>query len=102
VAQLASPSPQLHAGPVVQDSAAQCEKVRAWLNEGKSNTQSTPAITEVYQCLAGTPPRPNGKLLVQRKETPDEVRLHWQNEVALRSYHSAIFGSRLNHQNVTA
>ncbi|WP_157266003.1 T6SS effector phospholipase Tle3 domain-containing protein [Azohydromonas aeria] len=99
---LASPAPVLHKEAVAQESARRCQDIQFHLNKGKPGTQCTPAVLELYQCLSGRERRPNGKLLVKRLETPDEVRLHWQNDRAERSRHSAIFGSRLNHRDVTA
>jgi hypothetical protein len=45
----------------------------------------------------------DGKLLVTRFETPNEVRLRLQQRgVSSRSFHGAIFGSAANHRYVTA
>ena len=73
------------------------------MNAEKPPNQRCPALHQVYVCLDATPARkPTGQLLVHRVETPDEYRLRCQNELAERSFHSAIFGSADNHKNVTA
>ncbi|WP_218509577.1 DUF3274 domain-containing protein [Variovorax sp. dw_308] len=73
------------------------------LNAGKPNTQSC-VVAEAYLCMEGNsgPSRPIGQLLIKRLESPDEMRLRWQNSASGRSFHGAIFGSRANHRNVTA
>ena len=38
----------------------------------------------------------------QVQESPNAARLRWQQEVSPKSFHSAIFGSRKNHRQVTA
>lgn len=43
-----------------------------------------------------------GKLLLIRKESPNEARLRHQHATSGRSFHGAIFGSRRNHAQVTA
>ena len=79
------------------------EAVLSAINLGKKPPQSCRRIKDVYVCLAGSyPGMPSGKLLIQREETPDEARLRWQQQVAQRSFHNAIFGSADNHCNVTA
>jgi hypothetical protein len=42
------------------------------------------------------------KLLIERTETPNEARLRWQKATTPRSFHSAIYGGRKNHSQVTA
>jgi hypothetical protein len=42
------------------------------------------------------------KLLIERTETPNEARLRWQKSTTARSFHSAIYGGRKNHSQVTA
>jgi hypothetical protein len=42
------------------------------------------------------------KLLITRRETPNEARRRWQHGVSPKSFHGAIIGSRENHRNVTA
>jgi hypothetical protein len=44
----------------------------------------------------------DGKILLTRYETPNEARLRWQHEVSAKSFHSAVFGNKANHANVTA
>ncbi|MCD2515148.1 DUF3274 domain-containing protein [Massilia sp. G4R7] len=45
---------------------------------------------------------PNGKVMAQIQESPNDARRRWQNEVSPKSFHGSIFGSVKNHQNVTA
>lgn len=42
------------------------------------------------------------KIRLTRLETPNEARLRWQHEVSAKSFHSAVFGNKANHTNVTA
>lgn len=44
----------------------------------------------------------DGKISLIRFETPNEARLRWQHEVSAKSFHSAVFGNKANHANVTA
>jgi hypothetical protein len=44
----------------------------------------------------------NGKVIAMVQESRDAARRRWQNEVSAKSFHSAIFGSRKNHSQVTA
>ena len=98
-----SPQPAVFKGQVRQTDH-KAPSVHEHFNQGKPNTQRTGLIQAVYTCLEGHwSPRPDGRLLVQRRETPDEVRLREQKSgVSTRSFHGAIFGSRLNHKHVTA
>ncbi|WKB50896.1 T6SS effector phospholipase Tle3 domain-containing protein [Eleftheria terrae] len=98
---MTSPQPKLHTGPVSQDDIRKGE-IEALLNEGKNEPGQRCEVEAIYMCLSGAPPRPNGKLLVCRKETPDEARARWQHGLSERSFHGAIFGSRTNHRQVTA
>jgi hypothetical protein len=45
---------------------------------------------------------PDGKVIATIQESPNVARRRWQNEVGAKSFHSAIFGSRKNHSQVTA
>jgi hypothetical protein len=45
---------------------------------------------------------PDGTLQALVQESPDEARKRWQHEVSPKSFHGAIFGSAMNHRNVTA
>lgn len=79
------------------------ETVNAGLDKDSTRRRE---VSEVFACLEADPQtgrlHPNGKLLVQCLESPDEARLRWQKSQASRSFHGAIFGSRLNHRRVTA
>lgn len=44
----------------------------------------------------------DGKVVAKVQESPNAARLRWQNELSAKSFHSAIFASHKNHQNVTA
>ena len=99
---LASPRPDLHGGPVrstPHKAAALLER----LNQGKPPEKRCPGIRNVYTCLDERQDGlPTGQLLIERLETPEEYRRRKQGELAERSFHGAIFGSRPNHRNVTA
>lgn len=45
---------------------------------------------------------PDGKVIAMVQESREMARRRWQNEVSAKSFHSAIFGSRKNHSQVTA
>jgi hypothetical protein len=47
-------------------------------------------------------PRPDGQLDIERRESPNEARLRYQNDTSPRSFHSAIWASKANHAHVTA
>lgn len=61
-------------------------------------------VKNVYVCLELGFERPLNppKLLIERTETPNEARLRWQKTAVSRSFHSAIYGGRKNHSQVTA
>jgi hypothetical protein len=87
-------------------SVAQCvvglKGVAERLNAGKPKNQQA-EVKAAYVCLNRNSTEPSGKVLVHRKETPDEVRLRQQQRgYSQRSFHGAIFGSAANHRNVTA
>jgi hypothetical protein len=88
----------------VKESPYKSSYVLEHLNQAKPSTQSTAKIEKVYTCMSDSwSPSPTGKLLVQRQETPDEVRLRQQTSGwSGRSFHGAIFASKANHKNVTA
>jgi pimeloyl-ACP methyl ester carboxylesterase len=44
----------------------------------------------------------NGAVTAQVQESPNAARLRWQQEFSPKSFHSVIFASRKNHQQVTA
>ncbi|MEJ7804769.1 MAG: DUF3274 domain-containing protein [Telluria sp.] len=94
-----SPAPHLFKG-MAQESIHMLGRVQKLLNEGKPVTQQC-VVVQVFRCQ-GPDLRPTAKLLVKRKETPDEARLRWQKEVSPKSFHGAIFGNKANHANVTA
>lgn len=45
---------------------------------------------------------PDGKVIARIQESRDAARRRWQNDVSAKSFHSAIFDSRKNHEQVTA
>jgi hypothetical protein len=99
---VASPRPDLHAARVAKlndQRMALTEK----LNYNKK-TEDKCEIKNVYVCLEVGFDRPCNppKLLIERTETPNEARLRWQKTTTPRSFHSAIYGGRKNHSQVTA
>jgi hypothetical protein len=97
-----SPRPALQKGRVVkcnEQKAAVTEK----LNRDKKIEEQC-EVRNVYVCLDIGFERPVNPaiLLIERTETPNEARLRWQKASVSRSFHSAIFGGRNNHRQVTA
>lgn len=56
---------------------------------------------EAYRIIAAVR-KPDGTIQASVQESPNTARRRWQNEVSPKSFHSVIFGSRKNHQHVTA
>jgi hypothetical protein len=52
--------------------------------------------------VLGATRQTNGKVMAHIRESPNEARRRWQNEVSPKSFHGSIFGSVKNHRNVTA
>lgn len=102
-----SPAPQVYADRVREIDGREAT-VKERLNQGKQPGDQTTEVGQVYTCYTGTfSPRASGKLLVKRRETPTEVRRRFQSapstaHLSARSFHSAIWASAANHQNVTA
>jgi hypothetical protein len=99
---VASPRPDLHAGRV-----ARLDEQRAVVTEKLNydkKTEDKCEVKAVYVCLAVGFERPINppKLLIERTETPNEARLRWQKSTTARSFHSAVYGGRKNHSQVTA
>jgi hypothetical protein len=99
---VASPRPTLYAGRV-----AKLNEQRALLTERLNHDKKTEdkcEVKSVYVCLEVGFERPLNppKLLIERTETPNEARLRWQKTSTARSFHSAVFGGRKNHSQVTA
>jgi len=97
-----SPRPDLHAGRV-----AKLNEQRMMLTEKLNRDKKTEdkcEVKNVYVCLEVGFERPLNppKLLIERTETPNEARLRWQKTSTPRSFHSAIYGGRKNHSQVTA
>jgi hypothetical protein len=46
--------------------------------------------------------QPDGKVMAVVQESPNDARRRWQHELGEKSFHSAIFDSRINHRQVTA
>ncbi len=90
------PPPQrTRLGDYVALTPHECQQVAEALNEGKSPSDCCTVQQGSHQG--------EGKLRIVRCETPNEARLRQQQHgVSARSFHGAIFGSRLNHQQVTA
>lgn len=73
------------------------------VNRDKKNEDKC-EIKNIYVCLALGFARPLDppRLLIERTETANEARLRWQQANVPRSFHSAIYGGRRNHSQVTA
>lgn len=96
------PRPALHPGRV-----AKCNEYRGALTErlnSEKKNEDRCEVKNVYVCLEVGFERPVNplKLLIERTETPNEARLRWQQTSVSRSFHSAIYGGRKNHSQVTA
>ena len=97
-----SPRPALY-----KHKVAKCSERRAdlmeHLNRDKKNEDKF-EVKNVYVCLEAGYERPlqPPKLLIERTETPNQARLRWQKTNVSRSFHSAIYGGRKNHSQVTA
>ena len=105
-----SPAPKVYENQV-RESAYKGAAVKARFNQGKEPAGQTADVEKIYTCY--TRPgflrsaSPNGQVLIKRKETPTEVRRRFQSaqssaHLSARSFHSAIWASAANHQNVTA
>jgi hypothetical protein len=99
---VASPRPDLYGGRVAKLNE-QCAMLTQKLNDDKK-VEERCEIKTVYVCLEVGFERPLNppKLLIERTETPNEARLRWQKATTPRSFHSAIYGGRKNHSQVTA
>jgi len=101
-----SPNAELYKGEVVEANELKAQADAA-VNASATQASQRRQIEDVYRCVkrpsAYLNPCPTGKLLVRAKESADEARLRQQQHgTSARSFHGAIFGSRLNHQQVTA
>jgi hypothetical protein len=99
---IASPRPDLYGGRV-----AKLNDQRVALTESLNHDKKVEdrcEVKSVYVCLGIGFERPlnPSKLLIERTETPNEARLRWQKASTSRSFHSAIYGGRKNHSQVTA
>ena len=97
-----SPRPDLHAGRVAKVNE-QRSVLTERLNRDKK-VEDRCEVTNVYVCLEVGFDRPlkPPTLLIERTETPNDARLRWQKTSTSRSFHSAIYGGRKNHSQVTA
>jgi hypothetical protein len=96
-----SPSSKVYEGWVAELNDQRLALTES-LNHEKENGDKC-EVKEVYVCLdsSGRPMSPC-KLLILRTQTPNEARLHWQSKTVPRSFHSAVYGGRKNHSQVTA
>jgi hypothetical protein len=95
-----SPQPALYKDRVVLVNAAAALTKR--LNHDKKKEEMCD-VKSVYACLNKlNRPLDPPKLLIMRTETVNEARLRWQKTATPRSFHSAIYGGRKNHSQVTA
>jgi hypothetical protein len=97
-----SPSPKVYDGWVAglnDQRLALTER----LNHEKGDGDKC-EVKQVYVCLDSSSGRPLTpcKLLILRTQTPNEARRHWQKVSVPRSFHSAVYGGRKNHSQVTA
>lgn len=97
-----SPRPDLHAGRVAKVNE-QRSVLTERLNRDKK-VEDQCEVKNVYVCLEVGFDRPIKPpvLLIERTETPNDARLRWQKTSTPRSFHSAIYGGRKNHSQVTA
>lgn len=72
--------------------------------EARYNAEKNPkGLTEENKYVVMSAQRqPNGKVIAMIRESRDDARRRWQNELSAKSFHSAIFDSRKNHLQVTA
>lgn len=99
----ASPAPSAYVGLVAQVPNERLA-LEARLNAGKKDTDKC-RILRTFVCVDRRDmPRPIQplKVLIERTETPNEARKRWQQTTVPRSFHSAIYGGRKNHSQVTA
>jgi hypothetical protein len=99
---ITSPRPDLYASRVAKLNE-QRQVLTEKLNRDKK-VEDRCEVENVYVCLDVGFERPLSppKLLIERTETPNEARLRWQKTSTARSFHSAIYGGRNNHSQVTA
>lgn len=105
VRSIASPAPQVHPGPVTAASDATRLQLEARLKASASAPEERRADIRVWRCLVASQGqvKPTGELLICYRESANDARLRQQQTgIAARSFHSAIFGSSLNHRHVTA
>lgn len=97
-----SPRPDLYSARVAKLNE-QCATLTEKLNRDKK-VEDRCEVKSIYVCLEVGFERPlkPPKLLIERTETPNEARLRWQKTATPRSFHSAIYGGRKNHSQVTA
>ncbi|MFS2016334.1 DUF3274 domain-containing protein [Massilia sp. CT11-108] len=97
-----SPRPDLHVSRVAKVND-QRSVLAGQLNRDKK-VEDMCEVKNLYVCLDVGFERPLSppKLLIERTETPNEARLRWQKTNMARSFHSAIYGGRKNHSQVTA
>ncbi len=85
----------------VKFASAKKKAMQLALNKDKPEGQFCTVIA-VYDCMGIKKVGYTDEVLVHRSETPDEMRLRWQQASGARSFHGAIFGSAENHRQVTA
>jgi hypothetical protein len=84
-----------------------CERMQAAYNaqklaeRKKKNPDAKESPDENYTILTASR-LDDGRVLASVMESPNVARRRWQHELAEKSFHSAIFGSRENHRRVTA
>ncbi len=105
-----SPAPNVYPNQV-RKTVYKGAQAKEHFNAGKEPADQTAEVGEIYTCYTRggffTREGPDDKLLIKRLETPTEVRRRYQSapssaHLSARSFHSAIWASAANHQNVTA
>jgi pimeloyl-ACP methyl ester carboxylesterase len=81
-------------GAYAQLGSGEIEQLQRALNQGKDADEQCEIVMAFHT--------DNEKIHLTRMETPKEARLRWQHEFSPASFHSAVFGNRNNHANVTA
>jgi pimeloyl-ACP methyl ester carboxylesterase len=80
-------------------SEQEVERMEATYNTEKNPDGTNPENRFIFRHAMRYP---TGKVFAMVQESRDAARRRWQNEVSAKSFHSAIFGSRKNHSQVTA
>lgn len=80
-------------------SKLDCERLQAAYNAARHPGKESP---DDDCAIVGASRRNDGKVVAYVMESPNDARRRWQHELGEKSFHSAIFDSRINHRQVTA